>query len=414
MPELESSLTPQDGARGLLEVASVLLNNGWLAHAEQQCQAAMRLDAGAAEQARGLMSDIEERRNDPSALDLSQENAPIAVCKNNGSIISTLHFRPQENERLKQEAFRQGVTYIDVETSSQCNRRCAYCPNSHNDRLSSNRFMEDAVFIPFINGLRAIDYQHELHFVGFNEPLMHRENILRRATLARLLLPQATIIVFTNGDYLDREYIDQLITAGVNRLIVSVHLAPGKPYTDDAIFDRINKLAQSLGMNMIPLAYVANAHINVRFVHDGIDISVRHTDYATHGSNRASTLDNVGTQIDVRMAACLLPIHQFVMGHTGKVVPCCTMVSDDPRNASYLVGEVNDTSSIFDVYCGRSMVSWRRSLFNFGPKSPPCDKCNYLGNPPLPNASELFGPWAHFISPTLVEPVVLSHMCRAA
>ena len=65
-------------------------------------------------------------------------------------IISTLHFSVLDDDRLKREAFRQAVYYIDVETSSQCNRKCLYCPNSVNDRLSANQFMDDTVFVSFI------------------------------------------------------------------------------------------------------------------------------------------------------------------------------------------------------------------------------------------------------------------------
>jgi len=405
--------TAQDVAQGRLEVARILLDNHWLAHAEQQCQAALRLDGGTAELASALLRKIKERRDNPSALDLSQRNAPIAVCKGDGSIISTLHFRCQENERLKREAFRQAVTYIDVETSSQCNRRCLYCPNSRNDRLSFNRFMDDAVFIPFINNLRAIGYSRELHFVGFNEPLMHRENILGRVTLARRLLPRAVIVVFTNGDYLDRPYLEQLIVAGMNKMIISVHLAADKPYDDEAILERINRLALALNTPIVPTGYAAGAFIRARLIHSGADITIRQTDYRRYGSNRASSLENVGPQIDVRMAACLLPIHQFIVGHEGKVVPCCTMVSDDPRNAARIVGNIAEDSSIFDIYCGSAMVNWRRGLFNIGPKRPPCEKCADNADAPLLNAPALYEPWAHFVSLTPIEPALLPYSCNA-
>jgi molybdenum cofactor biosynthesis enzyme MoaA len=149
-------------------------------------------------------------------------------------IISTLHFSVLDDDRLKREAFRQAVYYIDVETSSQCNRKCLYCPNSVNDRLSANQFMDDTVFVSFINDLHAIDYRRELHFVGYNEPLLYMEDVLGRIALARAKLPRATITVFTNGDYLEREGVDQLIAAGADEIKISVYLAPGRPYTDES------------------------------------------------------------------------------------------------------------------------------------------------------------------------------------
>jgi hypothetical protein len=48
------------------------------------------------------------------------------------SVITNLHFVPITDRTLAREAFRQAVRWIEIETSSQCNRRCAYCPNSSN------------------------------------------------------------------------------------------------------------------------------------------------------------------------------------------------------------------------------------------------------------------------------------------
>lgn len=405
--------TLQEQVREHLETARFLFDNHWLAHAEQQCSAAVALDPEAGPAADGLGAEIARARADPAALDLSRDHAPIAISRRQGTIVSTLHFRPQTDERLKREAFRQAVTYIDVETSSQCNRRCGYCPNAFNDRLTSNRFMDDAVFSSLIEDLRLIDYARELHFVGFNEPLMHRQNILSRVAQARRALPRANIIVFSNGDYLDRSYLDELVAAGMSALIVSVHLAPEKPYSEEAVFDRINRLARNLDTMIRPIQYLAGAIINVQLVRDDLDITVRQIDYQRFGSNRASSLKNVGPQIEMRTAACLLPIHQFVLGHQGKAMPCCTMVSDDPHNSAHVVGDLAAGASVFDIYCGRSLVAWRRSLFHVGPKRAPCDKCaDNRGAADLDNAA-LYAPWAGFVSLEPIEPARMNYVCSA-
>ena len=403
--------TLRERVREHLETARFLFDNHWLGHAEQQCARAAALDPDAGPAADGLRAEIARRRAEPGALDLSRDHSPMAISKQQGTIISTLHFRPQTDARLKREAFRQAVTYIDVETSSQCNRRCGYCPNAFHDRLSSNRFMSDAVFSSFVEDLRLIDYAHELHFVGFNEPLMHAENILARIAQARRALPRASLIVFSNGDYLDRAYLDELVAAGMSALIVSVHLAPEKPYSEEAVFERINRLARGLEMMIRPVQYMPGAFINVQLVRDRLDVTVRQFDYQKYGSNRASSLKNVGPQIDMRTAACLLPIHQFVLGHQGKAMPCCTMMSDDPHNAGHVVGDLASGASVFDVYAGAALVAWRRSLFHVGPKRAPCDKCaDNRGAPDLDNAA-LYEPWANFVSLEPQAPATMSYVC---
>jgi hypothetical protein len=389
-----------------VQMARLLSDNHWLSHARDKCRAALALGVGPGDHddddARLLLRTIEQRLGDRSALDLSRNHAPIAVLMEQDCIISTLHFSVLDDDRLKREAFRQAVYYIDVETSSQCNRKCLYCPNSVNDRLSSNRFMDDTVFVSFINDLHAIDYRRELHFVGYNEPLLYMEDIVGRVALARARLPRATITVFTNGDYLEREGVDQLIAAGADEIKISVHLPPGRSYNDESIFFRINKIAQRLGTPIIPQDYEKDTRISARLMHDGIRITIYQADYDRLGSNRAGTLDNVGPRIEVRKAACLMPIYQFIVGHQGAIVPCCVMVSDDPRNARYLVGNIADAASIFDIYCGANFVAWRRSLFNLAPKPAPCDKCAWEADSPLLNDPAIYAPWRHL---SLADPV---------
>ncbi len=364
-----------DAYQASLQAAKLLFANHWLSHARCKCQEALNAAGDGQNEAEYLLKEIDNQLQVPSGFDLSQEHAPLIVLLNQKCIISTLHFRYLNDAHMKREAFRQAVNYIDIETSSRCNRKCLYCPNSQNDRLSFNEFMEESVYTSFINDLYAIDYDRELHFVGYSEPLLYVDDLLRRVALARKMLPKAHLIAFTNGDYLEPETVEQLIFAGCSEIKISVHLPPGKPYKDESIFTRINKIATRLNTPIIPQSYVKDTHIAARLVHEGILIQIYQTDYERLGSNRAATLKGIGPKIDTRTSACLMPICQFIVGYKGAVVPCCVMVSDDPRNSKYLVGHIGRasgrTNSIFDIYSGNMFVEWRRDLFNLAPKAAP-------------------------------------------
>ena len=364
-----------------LKIARLLFDNHWLSHARQKCLSALPAGAQTNDEAGTLLRTIEDRLRDRSALNLSLDHAPITILMDQECIISTLHFRHLESDLLKREAFRQGVYYIDIETSSQCNRKCHYCPNSQNDRFSHNKFMDDAVFTSCMENLAAIGYSKDIHFVGFNEPLLYMANILDRIELASKLVPKSRIVIYTNGDYLEREDLNQLIRVGSN--------------------------AERLGTPIQPLRYEQNRQISARLVHNHIRILIYQLDYEQLGSNRAATLENIGPNIGTRTAACLMPIYQFIVGHQGAVVPCCVMVSDDERNAKYLMGNVGQAPSIFDIYCGADFVAWRRSLFNLAPKPAPCQTCNTGASLPLLNAPETYDPWQHLVSPPILDPVVL-------
>lgn len=394
--------SPQSG----IDLAQLYLNGHWLSHARASCAEVLAGNPEVSE-AKVLLHEVDRRLENPEILNLSREHTPIMVMKERKSIISTLQFRELNDDRLKQEAFRQAVYYIDVETSSQCNRQCNYCPNSYNDRLTSNRFMADNIFSGLIYDLQTINYEKELHFVGYNEPMLHLDDLLGRISLARKLLPRARLVVFTNGDYLKMPELEKLISAGVNQLTISVHLPVNRPYTDDEIFNRINKIAKRLGTPIRPVSYVKDVMICAQLVHPGIDITIQQTDYERLGSNRAGTLEFIGEKIDVRTSACQLPIHQFIVGHKGAVVPCCVMVSDDKKNAEYILGHVGRKETIFDIYGSRRFVGWRQSLYNLGPKMTPCDKCNQGVSMPLNNEPAIYEPWQQVVAPSLRAPIVL-------
>ncbi len=397
----------QQGHQSGIDLAQLYLDGHWLSHARASCAEVLAEDPEA-DEANILLREIDRRLEDPDVLNLSREHTPIMVMKARKSIISTLQFRELNDDRLKQEAFRQAVYYIDVETSSQCNRVCNYCPNSHNDRLTSNKFIPDNIYSALVYDLHTIDYEKELHFVGYNEPMLHLDDLLGRISLARKLLPRARLVVFTNGDYLKKPELEKLISAGVNQLTISVHLPVGRPYVDEDIFNRINKIAKRLGTPIRPLSHVKDVMITAQLVHAGIDITIQQSDYERLGSNRAGTLETIGEKIDERTSACRLPIYQFIVGHNGAVVPCCVMVTDDKKNAEHILGHVGRKSTIFDIYGSRRFVAWRQSLYNLRPKLAPCDKCNQDVSTPLNNEPAIYEPWQQVVAPSLRAPVVLA------
>ena len=75
----------------------------------------------------------------------------------------------------------------------------------------------------------------------------------------------------------------------------------------------------------------------------------------------------------------------------GKVVPCCNIRSDAPEHGGYVVDDLSAGSSIFHAYAASRLVDWRRSLFNFDPKSAPCDSCRYALMPDNAESRNLIG-----------------------
>ena len=302
---------------------------------------------------------------------ISAEAIPIAIFQN--KILTNLHLRETEDSELQKIAFKNGVNYIDIEASSQCNRVCNYCTNSINDRKSNNYFMDWRIYERLINQLSLIQYSDKINFVGYNEPLMHKE-ILKYLDYARVKLPNAILTVFTNGDYLDFDYLKEIEETKINNINISIHQAPGKLYNEGEVLERVMQLSQKLKLSPV-LKYV-NKRISVGFdlIGSPLSITMSQRNYNTVGHNRGGLLDTVERQTQSRKSACSLPFNQFIIGHTGEVMPCCVLVHDDINHKESVVGDLNK-NTIFEIYTNEKYVNFRKSLLNLKEKKGPCKTC---------------------------------------
>jgi 2-deoxy-scyllo-inosamine dehydrogenase (SAM-dependent) len=57
---------------------------------------------------------------------------------------------------------------IAIETSSWCNRRCAFCPNSVSPRSKSEEFMPLDLIEKVLNDLAAIGYRKRVELYIYN------------------------------------------------------------------------------------------------------------------------------------------------------------------------------------------------------------------------------------------------------
>jgi len=312
---------------------------------------------------------------------------PIAEIQN--KTLSNLHLEVQKNAKLQREAFKAGVNYIDIETSSQCNRVCNYCTNSINDRLSNNSFISSEIFDSVIDQLAMIDYSHALHFVGYNEPLMHREHIINCISLARKKLPNAQLAIFTNGDYLDYDYFKEIESTGLDSLVISIHLAPGKIYNEGDMLERVLQLSNKLQMNPILRSAIRRESISFELSGSKMEVTMSQRNYNSVGHNRGGLLETTGSNIDSRTSACTLPFNQFIIGHTGKVMPCCVLVHDDINHKNSIVGDLTN-ANIFEIYTNNLFTDWRKGLLNLRPKSGPCKSCTGALDWPIHNDVDLY------------------------
>jgi len=120
--------------------------------------------------------------------------------------------------------FRYGDQYffkwVGIETCSFCNRKCDWCPVS-TERDPKSHYMPRETFEKIVFELQGIRFNRWVCLCWYNEPLADARmwelvSWLKIRTKARVHIP-------TNGDYLDERKADELIRAGVDRLVVSMY-----------------------------------------------------------------------------------------------------------------------------------------------------------------------------------------------
>ncbi|MCP4291392.1 MAG: radical SAM protein [bacterium] len=107
---------------------------------------------------------------------------------------------------------------IDLETNSDCTRDCEYCPR---DTRLDDVLAEKTVH-RLIDQLADWNFNGRVSFHSYNEPLTD-ERLLDFYRYLSKKLPQAQSEVFTNGDLLTQEMVEDLLAVGVERIYITIH-----------------------------------------------------------------------------------------------------------------------------------------------------------------------------------------------
>lgn len=101
-----------------------------------------------------------------------------------------------------------GLFYrIEIETTTVCNRKCSYCPNSTHDR--GKHLMDLELFKKIMTELKELKWNGIIYLHHYGEPLLDKrmEELVR---IARINCPRSMIALYTNGDFLDEKMYQRL------------------------------------------------------------------------------------------------------------------------------------------------------------------------------------------------------------
>jgi len=89
-------------------------------------------------------------------------------------------------------------THVNIETTSQCNNNCSFCPVSTINNQRPLVKMRHKIFVKIINDLVDLNFSGKIYPFINNEPLLDGF-ILDKVRYIRQKLPKATIHIETNG-----------------------------------------------------------------------------------------------------------------------------------------------------------------------------------------------------------------------
>lgn len=279
------------------------------------------------------------------------------------------------NKQQQKKVLKDNLALIEIETFSFCNRQCYFCPNSFIDRHSQNHYMDEKIYLKILDELAEIDYSGIVTYSRYNEPFADRI-ILERLRQARKRLPNANLYSHTNGDYLTKEYLDEIADAGLNTMKLQCYLGKNEEFSRDIILPKMDKYAKKLGLGYKIIAD-SEQEIAVKLDFDKIDIVYQAYNFKSVGNNRGDSLELVAKT--ERKEACYMPFTNIYIDYNGKVMPCCNFRSDIAKHECLSLGSVED-SSLAELFTCKKIADFRRSLGYYGDKPVPCNTCSSWKN----------------------------------
>ena len=297
------------------------------------------------------------------------------------------------NPSNARELFSRSVSKIEIEISDFCNRVCSYCPNSFVDRRITRNKMDDALFTKIVSQLGEIKWNGTLCFHRYNEPLSDRPYAIARIREARKFLPLARLRIYTNGDYLNRDYLHELYAAGCRSICATIHVEPSE-YSDESATAMLKKRLENLGY----VSEIEKITIGVSaqvLVADDLDFIYRVQDFGRDVDGIPVRVDRGGS-IDphtdiVRTEPCVMPVVEMQIETDGTMMPCCHLRSDVAEHKGCSLGRLTPESDLFTEWTNATYVGWRKSMSSHGAKGGVCATCLYGKPEPTQTRLQQFG-----------------------
>lgn len=263
-----------------------------------------------------------------------------------------------ENKQKRYDALKKswcfsnnliGLVDIELNVTELCSRHCTFCPRSdRNVYKNQNLNMSMETIVAFAEKCESEKYVGDVNIAGFGEPMLHPNlpEIVR--TLRRHLKSYITVI--TNGDFLTKDSLKDLISVGLSRIVVSCY--DGIEYKM-----KFEKLLEGCGIDYY-----------IRELWGDSDTVIENN----HFNSRTGLVP-----VPAKMKPgkqCSIPFYRMMFDWSGDVILC----SEDWHRKEKGLGNINE-SSLKSLWFGNKLNSIRTNLHAGNRCGNACKDCSVQG-----------------------------------
>ena len=243
-------------------------------------------------------------------------------------------------------------TRIAIETRTDCNLKCEFCPQSTKPRPI--KVMSESLYKRIVDELAEINFAGRICPLTNNEPLLD-DRIVSFIAYARQKCPLSFLQLTTNGRLLSEELLLELFAAGLDYLIINDyrHDRKEQPFRLSKKLHRIAELERTM----------FRKKINIEF----------RSSLGTLGS-RAGNIPEKGLAT-LYNQFCALPFTGMWVQPEGKTILCCQDYNHDE-----IMGDVRE-NSLSEIWFNDKYKRIRAELYKGDRSGKICSKCDYSGIP---------------------------------
>lgn len=256
-----------------------------------------------------------------------------------------------------------------IEPTEGCNLGCSFCGlrGMREKGTKPWNYMKTELAERIASEIERVGWRSKIVFAQHGEPTLN-PNFLKIVKIFRKHLPEAIFHIYTNGYAINRadspvEYLDKMLDAGMNNIIVDC-------YSDDGDWNFVNKIDQE-AYNVVVynkgIPIYTNSHKCRILLMPSIKFDNKITRRLANHCGAAAPLDNSYNE-----KRCAMPFRELAFRYDGNVSLCC----DDFRG-EYPIANINDMN-IDELWNHERFQAARIMLYNYSRDFRPCRGCTNI------------------------------------